>query len=165
MLAQFFVPLYVVGDSILIGKNRFSQWLPFSVLLAFFNLTLSVILVLRFGLIGVALGTAAACLLEFPLYGRMVLRELKITTAEWLGNATLPAYPLLFIPVTISIAALYTPLANSLPGVVATGIVALAAYWGAAYFVALSTQERAKVRDLVRSFTAPAASKEADPTS
>jgi O-antigen/teichoic acid export membrane protein/glycosyltransferase involved in cell wall biosynthesis len=165
MLAQFFVPLYVVGDSILIGKNRFSQWLPFSVFLAFVNLGLSIVLVLRFGLIGVALGTVAACLLEFPLYGRMVLRELKITTAKWLSNATLPAYPLLFIPVAISVAALYTPLTESLLGVIATGIVALAAYWGAAYFMALSAQERAKVRDLIRSFTTRSASKEADPTS
>jgi len=152
MLAQFFVPLYVVGDSVLIGKKRFSKWLPFALTLAAANLVFSVVLVQRFGLIGVALGTLIACLLELPLYARLVLRELDISTADWLRTSTLPAYPLLVLPAAICVLALQVVGVHTIVGTVVTGSLALLAYWVVAYFLALSADERAKVRGLVTSF-------------
>jgi O-antigen/teichoic acid export membrane protein len=159
MLAQFFVPLYVMGDSVLISRNRFSKWLPFSLFLAAANLVLSVVLVLNYGLIGVAVGTLIACLLELPLYARLVLRELELPAARWLRTATLPAYPLLLVPAALCGAALATPITTSLWGVVLAGTVSLAAYWALAYFVALSNEDRRRLGGLVASILSPAIAK------
>ena len=64
--AQLFVPLYLVGDIILMATGRFSLWVRPGLLLALTNVVLSVVLVRSFGLIGVAFGTLLAGLLELP---------------------------------------------------------------------------------------------------
>ena len=76
VLAQLFVPLYQIGDPMLIGKGRFCLWVPSGLLLALLNLVLSVIFVGLFGLVGVAFGTGARCFLELPLYAWLILREI-----------------------------------------------------------------------------------------
>jgi len=128
VLAQLFVPLYLIGDPILIGKNRYALWVPGSTAMAALNIVLSVILVQRLGIVGVAVGTLVAAYVELPVYARMVLRELKVTVSEWLRIAAWPAYPLLAVPAAIALAATLTALAGSIAGLLMIAAVASGAY-------------------------------------
>lgn len=152
LLAQLLVPLYLIGDSILIGMDRFSRWTPWALTLAAVNLVASVLLVLRFGLVGVALGTLLAYVLEFPVYGRMLTRETGVGFVAWLRASMLPTYPLLAVPAVVCLAGLQTGLRTSIPGLAAIGAVAVTAYWAAAWRMSLNGVERGQVRSFVRGF-------------
>lgn len=150
LAAQLFVPLYLVGDSILIGMDRFARWTPWALGLAILNLVLSVGFVLRFGLIGVALGTLVSYLLEFPVYGRMLTRETGVTGVAWLKASMLRTYPLLALPAVVCAAWAATPLTSSVWGLAAGGALAMGAYWLASWRVSLSGQERSQALAFVR---------------
>jgi len=139
--AQLFVPLYQIGDPILIGMGRFSQWVPRGVVLAVSNVALSVVFVQFLGVAGVALGTMFSGLLELPLYAHVVLRELDVRARVWLRSAA-PGYFALPVAAVVAAAMALTPLARSLPGIAVCGAVAVATYWCVAWFFVLSAQER-----------------------
>ncbi len=151
--AQLFVPLYLVGDIILMALGRFSRWVRPGLFLALANVVLSVVFVRSFGLVGVAFGTLFAGLLELPVYARIILPETGATAREWLG-AALPAYALVPLAAVVAYATAQTPLGLSLAGVAACGAAALGAYWLAAYALVLSAGERellrARIARLVR---------------
>jgi len=139
--AQLFVPLYQIGDPILIGMGRFSQWVPRGVALAVSNVILSVVFVQFLGVPGVALGTMFSGLLELPLYAQIVLRELSVSARVWLRSAA-PGYVALPVAVFMALAMAATPLARSLPGIALCGAVAVGTYWGVAWTLVLSSEER-----------------------
>ena len=143
--AQLFVPLYLVGDIILMATGRFSLWVRPGLLLAMTNVVLSVVLVRYVGLVGVAFGTLLAGLLELPVYARIILPETGATARQWLG-AALPAYALVPLAALVAYAAAQTSLSLSLGGVAVCGGLALAAYWLAAYVVVLTAGERTLLR-------------------
>lgn len=143
--AQLFVPLYLIGDIILMATGRFSLWVRPGFVLAAANLVLSVVFVQSYGLVGVAFGTLLAGLLELPVYGRMILRETGATVREWLG-AGLAAYALAPLAALVAFGMSATPLARSLVGLAVCGALAVGAYWLAAYAIALSDSERTLLR-------------------
>jgi len=151
ILSQLFVPLYQVGDVVLIGKGRFSAWLPRGITLALLNLALSLVLVRPLGILGVALGTLVSGLLELPFYAPLILRETGASVREWLGPAARP-YLLLSVAVLVGLAAQSLGITASLFGVVLAGIAAVGAYWAAAYGLALSADEKAALVSRVRGF-------------
>jgi len=146
LLSQLFVPLYQLGDQIMIGKDRFSLWVPGGVTLAVLNVVLSIALVSRLGLIGVALGTAAAVLLELPWYMRVFGKEMDLGTATWLRTAAWPAYPLLLVAALVALVGIRTPLSESLWGLFALLALACSIYWAILWFTAFDRVER---RDLL----------------
>lgn len=144
VLSQLFVPLYQVGDSVLIGKGRFSAWVPRGVALASLNLILSLVLVRPLGITGVAIGTLVSGLLELPLYAQLVLRETGISARAWLASAG-TVYLTLPVAVLVGFGGALTPLGESLPGVAAIGVACVLGCWAAAYLLVLGPDERAGV--------------------
>ena len=141
----------LMGDAIVISQGRMGRRVPYIVAQAVLNVVLSVYLVGRMGVLGVALGTAIAHVADFPIHIRFLLQETHVTFAEWLREVVAPVYPLLLLPVVICAALVRTPLAGSLLGIFASMAVALAAYWGGFYLVGLSAGERHELLAVVGS--------------
>lgn len=150
LLSQVLLPLYQLGDQVLIGKNRFHLWVRGGLTMAFVNVIVSVVLTRAFGLIGVAIGTLSAVLLEFPWYAAVFSREMELPIPEWLRKTAWPAYPLLVVPALIAWFGVKTVLGASLPGIIALGVVAAVAYWLVAFFAAYSPLERADLLSTLR---------------
>lgn len=153
LLSQVFLPLYQLGDPILIGRDRFGLWVPGGLTLAILNVALSVVLVQGFGVMGVALGTLVAVMLELPWYMRVFGREMSIPAGEWLRRTAWPAYPLLVVPAVVAYLAGMTVRGGSLAGLFAVGVVALALYWATMLAVGYSREERLEMVSVLRSST------------
>lgn len=149
LLAQLFVPLCLAGDAILISKEAYGPWIRRSLFIAALNVMLSIVLVQRFGVIGVALGTMIAAFVEFPLYGQMILRVVGLSAKKWLGEAAMPGYPLLILPMAVSAILSRTQLIATLGGIFLIGILSVAVYWVAAYWIALNKRERTEINGAV----------------
>ncbi|NTU70910.1 MAG: flippase [Coriobacteriia bacterium] len=145
VVAQVFVPLYLIGDLVLMGKGRIALWVPPGLALALLNVILSVMLVPRFGLVGVSFGTVLAGFLELPVYAWLILPELGVGFSRWIGVS---AAGYLLAPVAVGVAALgtLTPLAGSMLGVGVIAVVAVGAYWACAYALLLSPRDRLQLR-------------------
>ncbi len=143
LLSQAFLPLYQLGDQIMIGKDRFSAWVPGGLTLAVLNVALSVLLVQSFGLIGVAVGTLVAVWLEFPWYARVFSRVIDLPIRTWLRSTAWPAYPLLALPATIAWIGGRSELGGSIVGLAIVAVAAATTYWAAMWLTGLQFQ-RAK---------------------
>ena len=149
VLAQVFVPLYLIGDLVLMGKGRIALWIRPGLALALLNLILSVILVNTFGLVGVAFGTVLAGFLELPVYAWLILPEIGTSVGPWLRTA---GVGYLLVPVAALPAFLLamTPLGSSMLGVAVCAAAAVGAYWLCAYLFVLSADERTQLGQRIR---------------
>ena len=149
VLAQVFVPLYLIGDLVLMGKGRIALWVPPGLALALLNLILSVVFIRAFGLVGVAFGTVISGFLELPIYAWLILPEIGASVGQWLKMA---GAGYLLIPVVAVVAALMamTPLSSSMIGVAVCAAVAVGLYWLCAYFFVLSADERRQLWERIR---------------
>jgi O-antigen/teichoic acid export membrane protein len=129
------------------GRLRFVAW--YSLGTAALNIVLSLMLVGPYGVLGVIVGTVAADTLLFPLGMWYVLRSMRIRGADYLRSVVLRAYPLLFVPMAITIAARVANLTVSLFAVGAVAITAVSAYWLLAYLLSLDTYEREDLHALM----------------
>jgi hypothetical protein len=135
-----------VGDSMIVGLGLLPRRVPYVVGIALLNLTISLLLVQRLGILGVVLGTMIPYLIDYPLHMRLILRGLDVPVGRWLKETVLPTYPLLLLPALISWAMLTTPLQGSFMGIAVIGIVSVGCYWLAVYALAFRPNERADVR-------------------
>lgn len=85
------VILGLIGDSILMGMGRIQKRVPYAFMQAIVNVALSVLLVRHWGVLGVAIGTATAHLLDVPFHIRLLSRELEIGWRDILHGALQPA--------------------------------------------------------------------------
>lgn len=150
LASQLLLPLYQLGDQILIGKNRFSVWVRGGMTLAAFNVALSLVLVQFWGPIGVAAATLIACLLEFPWYARVFGREMALDLGPWLRKTAWPVYPLLLVPAGVALLAVSSGFGSTPIQVAIIAGASLLAYWAAALPLAYSADERTYLRDLLR---------------
>jgi len=149
LLSQIFLPLYQLGDQILIGRDRFHLWVPGGLTLAVLNVVLSVLLVGRYGLIGVAVGTLVAVMLELPWYMIVFSKEMRLGIGEWLRTTAWPLYPLLAVAAVVAFAGTRTGLSQTLIGLAIVGALACAVYWIVVAFAGFSAQERDELVALV----------------
>lgn len=140
------VCLGVMGDAIVISKGRFGGRIPFIVAQAIMNLVLSIALVGRYGVLGVAIGTAVSHLVDFPLHMWFLLRETGTRFGEWARAVVVPVYPLLLVPVAMAIGLARTVLAQSIPGIALASALSLLPYWGLVYVFSFSEDEKHDVR-------------------
>lgn len=149
ILAQIFVPLFQMGDPILIGAGRFALWVRRGLALALLNLGISIVLVHTMGTIGVAWGTMLTGMLEFPLYAQVILRHTELSPGAWLRPAGV-AYLLLPVAAIVAWGLGSTRLVGTLPGVFVAGALSVDLYWLCVYAFLLSAEERSGVRSRVR---------------
>jgi O-antigen/teichoic acid export membrane protein len=135
-----------VGDSMITGLGLLPRRVPYAVGVALLNLTISIILVQRLGILGVVLGTMIPYFIDYPFHMRLLLRGLDVPLGRWLKETVLPTYPLLLLPALVSWALLMTPLQGSLLGIAAIGICGVGSYWLAVYALGFQPSERAEVR-------------------
>jgi len=146
VLPHMLVCLGVMGDAIVISKGRFGGRIPFVVAQATLNLVLSVALVGRYGVLGVAIGTAVAHVVDFPLHMWFLLRQTETSVGEWVRDVALRVYPLLIVPLAISSALMRTSLAHSIPGILTAALLSLVPYWGLFSVLSLGRDEKHDVR-------------------
>jgi O-antigen/teichoic acid export membrane protein len=153
--AQVFLVTYLmyanltVAFPILIGTGRlrFVAW--YSLGTAALNIVLSLALVGEYGVLGVIVGTVAADTLLFPLGMWYVLKTMRIRGADYLRAVVMRAYPLLLVPLLITVGARAANLTMSLLAVGAVLIVAVSAYWLLAYLLSLDAHEREDLQALL----------------
>jgi O-antigen/teichoic acid export membrane protein len=144
------VCLGLMGDAIVISQGRLAGRIPYIVAQAILNVVLSVALVGRYGVMGVAIGTAISHLVDFPLHMRFLFKETGTRFGEWLRHVVAPVYPLLLVPLLIAVAFSQTALMKSVAGIAAASAVAVFVYWTALYLVALTGDEKGDVRSWLR---------------
>lgn len=149
LLAQLFLPIYTLGDNILIARNRFSLWVKGGIALALLNVAVSTILVRPLGVVGVAVSTAVVFALEIPWYLTIFGREMGIGIREWFAKTAIPTYPLLVVPALVTWQLARTPLGTSIPGLLLVGVIAFATYELLALFLAFTRDERWSFRALI----------------
>jgi O-antigen/teichoic acid export membrane protein len=136
------VSMGLMGDAIIISRGRLGRRVPYILAQAVVNVVLSALLIPKYGVLGVAIGTAASHLIDFPLHINFLLKETGVTLGEWMREVVAPVYPLLLLPIALGIGLAQTPLADSLIGIAVASAIAIGAYWVALFFVGLTPFER-----------------------
>jgi O-antigen/teichoic acid export membrane protein len=134
-----------IGDSMIVGMGRLPKRLPYAIAVTVGNLVLSIILVQRYGIFGVVIGTIVPYFLDFPIHMRFLLKEVDVSVGRWLREVVAPVYPLLLVPIGAAWLISATPLAESIGGIAFGFALALGAYWASAYALALTPRERGDV--------------------
>jgi O-antigen/teichoic acid export membrane protein len=138
-----------IAGGMLLAVGQVRQLTAYAGVVALVNICLSLALTPSLGLNGVVLGTAISYVVAFPFFLALTLRALPITLRELIRTAWLPAYltgavlALMLVVVRITL-----PL-NRLSEVLATALLALAAYWSIYFAVWLGPNERLLVRSVV----------------
>ena len=138
-----------IGDTMLVGLGQVRKRVPYAGAMALLNLTISLALVQRFGILGVVLGTTIPYLIDYPFHIHLILKVLNVPLSRWLREAVLPTYPLLLLPLVVSLLLLRTPLHASLLGIAAIGILSVGLYWLAVVAWGFSPGERDELRSAV----------------
>lgn len=146
------VALGLMGDAIVISKGRMGRRVPYIIAQAVANVVLSALLVPRIGVLGVAVGTAVAHLVDFPIHIRFLLQETGMRFGEWLREIVARVYPLMALPVVLGVALSRTALAQSVLGIGLAVVISLGAYWLAFYALGLTRGEREDVARVLGSF-------------
>lgn len=150
LLSQALLPMYSVADPILLGKGRYQRWAPYAVALALLNVGVSIALVGRLGVVGVAIGTLVAGIAEAPLFVRIVASELDVPVLQWVRRTFLPACALggtTFLFATV-VRAVATP--ASLVAAGAAFAVVVGTVYAVSYFVFLLPGERSLLAALIK---------------
>lgn len=148
LLSQALIPTYSVADPILLGQGRYHRWAPYAVGIAVLNVAVSVALVGRLGVVGVAVGTLVAGVVEAPLFVRIAAQELRIPVLAWTRRTLLPAVAL-GLGTFLLAGLVRTSLApHSLVFVGAAGILSVGAAYVGAYALFLTADERRLLRSL-----------------
>jgi O-antigen/teichoic acid export membrane protein len=90
LVAPLFWPMLVIGDSLLISKDRTGLWAPWSTAAAVANVGLAVCLIKPFGLSGVAFASCLGGCLELLFYVRVIFKVSNVKFRQWVGQVALP---------------------------------------------------------------------------
>ncbi len=102
LLVTFFVLNHTAGMQILIGTGKIKSITRYQVIVAVFNLALSIVLVKTIGLIGVVLGTVIPFIVMEWFYIKIAFKTLGVKWQEYIPKVLIKAY----IPGLISAAVL-----------------------------------------------------------
>ena len=141
---------HLVAFALLTGMGRISAYLRYQLVWAAANVVLSLVLIERIGLIGVALGTALPVVVLEPFYLRTAVREIGVDGRRFLAIAVLrpgAAAAIAAAPVlgVLAITARVTPL-RALALSMAYAVVFALAY----FRLSIDTEDRQLLRLLLR---------------
>lgn len=140
-----------VGHTIVVATGKLPGRLPVILGVVALNLVVSVSLVKRFGMTGVALGTVVASLLDYPLHLRYLAKHVGLRYGAFLRQVVLPVYPLLLLPAAVAVAARVSGLTATLVGTAATFGLAAVLYWMVFMALMVSREERDSLIETARS--------------
>jgi len=140
-----------VGHTIVVATGKLPGRLPVILGVVALNLVISVALVRRFGMTGVALGTVVASLLDYPLHLRYLARHVGLRYGAFVREVVLPVYPLLLLPAGVAVAGRAFGVTATLAGTAATFALAALLYWMVFLGVMVRRQERDGLIDTARS--------------
>ncbi len=140
-----------VGHTIVVATGKLPGRLPVILGVVALNLVISVALVRRWGMTGVALGTVVASLLDYPLHLRYLARHAGLRYGAFVREVVLPVYPLLSLPAGVAVAARAFGVTATLAGTVATFVMAALLYWMVFLGVMVRREERDGLIDTARS--------------
>lgn len=147
--SQMMLTTYMVADALLISKDRFKRWVPYAIALAGINLILSIVLVKLWGLTGVAFGTFVACIIEAPLYMRVVIQELEISAMDWVRSTLVPACVSFAFVFAVSVGGMYLSQATTFFTLIVELSVTLVLSYLFVMFVVMSRNERVMIKELL----------------
>jgi O-antigen/teichoic acid export membrane protein len=139
-----------VTSAILVATGAARDLARWALLLAGATVVLALALVAPLGLDGAALATAIPYVLLFPYMVRITLRAVPVPVSDLVRRAFAPAWGLGAALAAALVAVRLAADPESAPTVAGTALVALGAYWGAYYAVALDPAERTLIRGLLR---------------
>lgn len=146
ILSYWFVNVNLpVGHGMLYGLGQMKPLLRIVVGQTALNLILSLILVQRFGIMGVVLGTVLPFFLSFPLHLALQLRTFKVSIREWVQSIVMRVYPVLLVPAALAYALSHTTLVTSVTGIVFAVTVSVGSYWAASVLLSLTGTEKAEL--------------------
>jgi O-antigen/teichoic acid export membrane protein len=138
------------GHSTLLGLRKVGGLLPvYYVPQAILNVVVSLLLVKRFGPLGVALGTAVPALVLQYAFVRYVLRQVDVPLGEFIGRAVLPALwpmPVAFAPLALAYASRGPEWIPLVPLAGLSGLLYVGLFWARS----LDRSERDDLLRLVR---------------
>ena len=143
-----------VGHTIVVATGKLPGRLPVIMSVVALNLVLSVALVKRYGMTGVALGTVVASLLDYPLHLRYLARHAGLRYGAFVREVVLPVYPLLLLPAAVAVAARAAGVTATLAGTAATFMMAALLYWMVFLGMMVRREERDSLIDTARSLLA-----------
>jgi membrane protein EpsK len=137
-----------VAGGMLIAAGRARELAVYAAAVAALNLAFSLALTPSLGLNGVVLGTTLSYVVSCPFFLALTLSAFPVTVVEFAREAWIPAYLTgAVIAAGLLAARLSLPL-DTLPAVLATGLLAVLAYWAIYYLVWLRPSERVLVRNV-----------------
>jgi O-antigen/teichoic acid export membrane protein len=140
-----------VGHTVVVATGKLPGRLPVILGVVALNLVISVALVRRYGMTGVALGTVVASLLDYPLHLRYLVRHAGLRYGAFVREVVLPVYPLLLLPAGVAVAARAFGVTATLAGTAATFVMAALLYWMVFLGVMVRREERDGLIDTARS--------------
>ena len=143
-----------VGHTIVVATGKLPGRLPVILGIVTLNLVLSVALVRRWGMTGVALGTVVASAIDYPLHLRYLARHAGLRYDAFLREVVLPVYPLLVLPAGVAVAARAFGVTASLAGTAATFALSALLYWMVFLGVMVRREERDRLIDTARTLLA-----------
>ncbi len=143
-----------VGHTIVVATGKLPGRLPVILGIVTLNLVLSVALVRRWGMTGVALGTVVASAIDYPLHLRYLARHAGLRYDAFLREVVLPVYPLLVLPAGVAVAARAFGVTASLAGTAATFALSALLYWMGFLGVMVRREERDRLIDTARALLA-----------
>lgn len=149
VLSQVGSALYMVIDPIMVGKAKLRGWATLAVLLAVVNLVLSLALVDRYGLVGVAGATLFAATLEAPFYVRFIVKHAEVRISEWLRLAVAPAFGVAALTAASCAAIAVARPLTSLASLGVASATVMSVSYGLTVAVIMTKEERAALRALL----------------
>jgi O-antigen/teichoic acid export membrane protein len=143
---QLVVSASTIPATMLVGLGRVRAVSTYGIVAAVINLAISIALAPFLGIYGVILGTLVGYGITAPLYIRLVLKELRMSLAEFVSRAILPILPWAIIFATILLLTKQLVNPRSLVLVAATGVPAALIYiFGIAFFAMTAAERRGVV--------------------
>lgn len=142
LLPHVLVAAGLVGDAVLIGVGGLRKRVPYAIAQSVINVGLSIVLAPRFGVLGVAVGTAIAHLIDIPFHYSLLTKTFDVPVRYFLKRTLVPvlslALPLALVSGVIIKFAHPTAL-FSLAGILC---ILCIGYWLVYFYAVLSRDER-----------------------
>jgi O-antigen/teichoic acid export membrane protein len=137
-----------VGGELLIGVGRHRKFAIISMISGIVNIVLSIILVKKLGLVGVAWGTTIPLsIISIGYLPFATIRLIEGKFSEFISRAVIPAILSSLAPVILIY--LTRNMTTSFGGLILWGGIVFLLYLGSAYLLGLKKDERGKIKDLL----------------